>query len=79
MMNLKINYMCYDSYYFAGMHLLWWCVWIFFLFWVFAMPYYIPGERRPKESPKDILKRRLASGEITNEEFKEKKNILEND
>jgi putative membrane protein len=32
-----------------------------------------------KDSPLDILQRRLASGEITNEEYQEKKNILESD
>jgi putative membrane protein len=32
-----------------------------------------------KDSPLDILLRRFALGEITNEEYQEKKKILEND
>jgi putative membrane protein len=65
--------------YFWGMHLVWWFVWVLFLVWVFAIPYDIPGQRRKKDSPLDILQNRLASGLITTEEYKEKKGILEND
>jgi len=47
------------------------------LFWIFALPYDIPFQRKRKDSALDILKRRLASGEISNEEYLEKKKILE--
>ena len=47
------------------------------LFWIFFTPYSIPGERRKKESPLDILKRRLATGEITKDEYQEQKKIIE--
>ena len=50
-----------------------------FLVWVFAIPYDIPGQRRQKDSPLDILQNRLASGLITTAEYQEKKSILEND
>lgn len=69
----------YDGYHFWGMHLIWWFVWVIFLFWVFALPYNIPGQRMKKDSPLDILKNRFANGHITNEEYQEKKKILEND
>jgi len=49
------------------------------LIWIFATPYRIPFQRMKKDSPLDILQRRFASGEITNEEYLEKKKILEND
>ena len=68
--------MFYDANYW-GMHLIWWCVWIVLLFWIFAVPYNIPGQRNKKDSPLDILKKRLALGEITNEEYQGKKKILE--
>jgi len=71
--------MFYNGYHFGGMHLIWWCIWIFFLFWIFATPYRIPFQRMKKDSPLDILQRRFALGEITNEEYQEKKKILEND
>ena len=67
------------SYYFWGMHPIWWFIWFIFLFWIFILPYDIPGERRRRESPLDILKKRLASGQITKEEYEENKRILEND
>jgi putative membrane protein len=65
--------------YFVGMHWVWWIVWIFLLFWIFALPYNVPGQRMRKDSPLDILQRRFALGEITNEEYQEKIKILEND
>jgi putative membrane protein len=46
--------------------------------WIFLTPYDIPGQRRKKETPLDILKKRFARGEITKEEFEEKKQFLEN-
>jgi len=69
----------YDGYHFWGMHLIWWFVWIILLFWIFAIPYDVPGQRSKKDTPLDILKKRYASGEINNEEYQEKKKILEND
>ena len=69
--------MYYESYYFGGMHFLWWFLWTMLLIWIFFIPYDIPGERKSKNTPKDILKRRLAAGEITNEEFEQKKRLLE--
>ena len=69
----------YDGYHFGGMHLIWWFIWVMFLFWIFATPYDIPGQQKKKDSPLDILRKRLASGQITNEEYLEKKKILESD
>jgi putative membrane protein len=66
----------YASHY-GGMHMIWWVLWIIFLIWIFAIPYDIPGQRVKKDSPIDILKKRLASGEITNEEFTEKKKFID--
>jgi putative membrane protein len=46
------------------------------LFWIFALPYNIPGQRSKKETPLDLLNKRLASGQISNEEYLEKKQLL---
>ena len=67
----------YYSYNFWGMNFIWWIIWMGLLFWIFFTPYSIPGERRKKDSPLDILKKRFASGEITKEEYQEHKKILE--
>ncbi len=69
--------MFYSGYHFWGMHLIWWFVWIMLLFWIFATPYRIPGEMRRKDGPLDILQKRYAGGEITTEEFQERKKHLE--
>ncbi len=68
--------MYYENYYW-GMNILWWIIWFIFIFWIFATPYNIPGQRTKKDTPLQILKKRLASGEINNEEYHEKKNIVE--
>jgi len=62
-----------------GMNAIWWFIWIILVFWIFAVPYDIPGQRRKKDTPLDILQKRFASGLITEEEYQEKKRILEND
>jgi len=47
------------------MHLIWWINWVGFIFWIFTTPYDIPGQRKKKDSPLDILKKRFAAGQIT--------------
>lgn len=69
----------YNGNYFWGMDLIWWCIWLFLLFWIFAVPYNIPGQRNRRESPLDVLQKRFASGQITALEYQEMKNILERD
>ena len=39
----------------------------------------VPKKRLRRDSPLDILQKRFASGEITNEEYQERKRILEVD
>ena len=68
--------MFYDGYHFWGMHLVWWFVWVFLLLTIFATPYEIPGQRRKRNSPLEILQKRFAAGEITANEYQEKKDIL---
>jgi putative membrane protein len=68
--------MFYNNY-FGGMALIWWAVWIIMIIWIFATPYNIPGQRHKKETALDILKKRFASGEITEKEYYEKKSIIE--
>ena len=71
--------MLYDGYHFWGMHLVWWFAWLILLFWIFAVPNNIPGQRMKKDSALDILQKRFASGQIKTEEYQEMKKILESD
>ena len=68
--------MHYDYYHFGGMHFAWWFIWGSLLFWIFATPYDIPGQRIRRDTPLEILKKRFASGQINEEEYQEKKKCL---
>lgn len=59
---------------FFGMHLFWWLFWLFLLvaFFFFDVP-----KSPKKDDPLRILKRRFASGEINEEEYRHKKSVLE--
>ncbi len=61
------------------MHLFWGFIWGIILFWIFVMPYDIPGQRQRRSSPLDLLLKRLASGQITTEQYREQKEIIDND
>ncbi|CAN5275048.1 hypothetical protein BH09BAC2_BH09BAC2_02080 [soil metagenome] len=67
----------YNGYHFGGMHLVWWFIWMGLIFWIFFTPWGIPGERRKKDAPLDILKKRFASGKIAHDEYLKQKEILE--
>jgi putative membrane protein len=62
------------SYYFGGMHWIWWIVWIFF--WMFFLSFMTPRRRstdREMQTPLQLLKRRYTAGEITSEEYEERR------
>ena len=69
--------MMYDGHYFWGMDFIWWFIWLCFLIWIFATPYSIPGERRKKDSALDLLKKQLASNQISIQEYEQKTQIIE--
>ena len=71
--------MFYDGYHFWGMHLIWWIFWLLFIFAIFGWFEPVPKKRIKKDSPLDILQKRFAAGDITNEEYQEKKKTLEAD
>lgn len=63
--------------YWWGMNGIWWFVWFIVLIWIFALPFDVPGQRRRRDSPLDILKKRFASGEIDQKEYQARKAELE--
>jgi len=69
--------MFYDGYHLGGMHVIWWFIWGILLFWIFATPYYVPGQRRRKDAPIDLLKKRLSAGKISTEEYCQIKKVLD--
>lgn len=70
-----------DGYFMGGMHALWWLFWLglIIVLWVTIGR---PGRRnepRERETPHDILRRRLAHGEITPEAYEQAKALLDRD
>jgi putative membrane protein len=68
--------MHYENYYW-GMNLIWWALWIILLFWIFVIPYDIPGQKRKKDSAFDILNKRYANGDISIAKYKSKRKNIE--
>lgn len=69
-----MNYMGWS---FIGMHALWWLFWIALIVAFFALIEPVPRGRRA--SPLEVLQRRYATGEISAEEYEERKARLERD
>lgn len=73
--------MFHDGGYMVGMHGLWWAFWLI----VVAAILFIgrgrsgPWSDRPREAPHDVLRRRLASGDLTPGEYEERKRLLDRD
>ena len=73
--------MFHDGSYVGGMHGFWWLFWLLmigvFLFYGWGQP----GRRseRLRETPQEVLHRRLASGEITPQEYEERKALIDRD
>lgn len=65
----------------GGMHWLWWIFWLVLIGAVVLYAWGRPGEqrRRPRETPHEVLRRRLASGEITPEQYEERKTLIDRD
>lgn len=67
--------------YMVGMHTFWWAFWVVMVIavvlWARADS---PGRRdRPRETPHEVLRRRLANGEVSPEEYENRKAILDRD
>lgn len=70
--------MHYDGWGFLGMHLFWWLFWIALIVALFSLFTPVPSGRR-RETPLEILQRRFAVGEVSSEEYEERKEKLERD
>ncbi len=69
------------AYSMGGMHSLWWFFWLALIGVLVFYGWGSPSEkrRRPRESPLDVLQRRLASGEIGPEQYEQRKALLDRD
>ncbi len=75
-------HMFYETGYFmGGMHALWWLFWLALIGVIIVYGWGRPSERRrqPRETPHEALRRRLARGEITPDQYEERKALLDRD
>ena len=75
---LNTKNMFYDNYYY-GMNPIWWVIWVILIFWIFAVPYAIPGQMHKRDTAFEVLRKRFAAGQISAQEYAKDKEILEKD
>jgi putative membrane protein len=68
----------FDGGWFWGMHVFWWLFWIVLIIGLYGL--FEPVRRsKSRETPLEILQRRYANGEISTEDYEERKKRLEQD
>lgn len=70
--------MHFDGWGFLGMHVFWWLFWIVLILALFGLFEPVP-RRRVRETPLQVLQRRYAAGELSTQEYEERKVRLERD
>ncbi len=65
----------------GGMHGLWWIFWVALVGVIAFYGWGRPSEQRraPRETPHEILRRRLANGEISTAQYEERKALVDRD
>lgn len=74
--------MFHDGGYMVGMHAWWWLFWVILIGVLFASLRGGSARRQQhagREGPSDVLQRRLAAGEITPQQYEERKALLDRD
>jgi putative membrane protein len=67
-----------SGWWFFGMHLFWWLFWVLVIVLFFVLLRPVPRSRaETRETPLELLQRRYAAGEITTEEYEERKSRLQ--
>ncbi|OGU69463.1 MAG: hypothetical protein A3H45_01290 [Ignavibacteria bacterium RIFCSPLOWO2_02_FULL_55_14] len=64
--------MHYSEWGFWGMHVFWWLFWIAIIV-ALVSPLTPVSRRRRRETPLEVLQRRYAAGEVSTEEYEERK------
>lgn len=72
--------MGYDGWGFMGFHLFWWLFWIAVIVGLVLWLARVAGQGpRASQTPLERLQRRYANGEITTDEYEERRRTLERD
>lgn len=69
------------GYYMVGMHAFWWVFWVILIMVILYGGWGRPErpQDRQRETPHEVLRRRLANGEIKPEEYEQRKALLDHD
>ena len=68
----------FDNGWFFGMHLFWWLFWIVLIIGLFGLFEPVP-RKKARETPLQVLQHRYAAGEISTQEYEERKKRLGQD
>ena len=69
-----------DDGWFLGMHLLWWLFWILLIIGFVSLFTPMPKrEAKQRATPLDLLQRRYVAGEISTEEYEQRRAVLARD
>jgi putative membrane protein len=69
-----------DGWFAFGMHAFWWIFWVIVIAGVaLALARGSDGRSRERETPLETLRRRYARGEVSTQEYEERRAILERD
>jgi putative membrane protein len=77
--------MMYDGGFLFGMHSLWWIFWLIVIAVVVVALLRTSGSaaqalrETPRETSHEVLRRRYAAGEVTTQEYEERKALLDRD
>jgi putative membrane protein len=61
------------SWWFLGMHAFWWLFWIVLLVWAYRYAVSRVKQQGRRETPLEVLQRRYAAGELSTQEYEERK------
>lgn len=62
----------YFEHHYWGMHMFWWIFWVL----IISLLLFSPWPVRRRDSAIDVLRRRFAAGEITEDEYRQRLDVL---
>ena len=68
------------SWWFLGMHVLWWLFWVLIIIGFVTLFITVPKQQaKRRDAPLDVLQRRYAAGEISTDEYEQRRAVLTRD
>ena len=64
------------GWWFLGMHVFWWLFWLVLILAFTSLFTPVPRQQSRRETPLELLQRRYAAGEISSQEYEERRAVL---